>query len=186
MIIEQNTQLPGVAFTNGVDVTADMLTGLQQFISTEMAQRSKDFNKYPGVAWGFKIASVIGKSILVTEGVAFDQNGTRLEHPTPLSYAVDFPTTGVTSAYFCVKSKPVNTLYKLHPYNGTRHATETLIGLTFFIDTTLYTDPLGNIYPSDNDGLVLGRLTIKGSTYDWSDVVTSRERSPYIKMQDGN
>ena len=63
MIVEQNIRMPGVQFNRGLDVTADVLNGLQQYLSKELAERTRDTVKYPGFAWGLRVGAISGQSI---------------------------------------------------------------------------------------------------------------------------
>ena len=185
MVVEQVRKIPGVQFQHGYDVTADMLNAMQQYLATEVTERTKDFTEYPGFAYGFNIGTVSGQSITITEGVGFDQEGRRLYHPTAAGYKISFPaaSVNVTTGYLCVRSYSKDVRYKPHPYNGTRLPVETALGLEFFIDTGKYTNPSGKIYPSDNNGLILCQIAITAVTYAIDQ--TYVHRSPFLKLKDG-
>lgn len=184
MVVEQNRKIPGIYFNRGFDVTADILNAMQQYLDDEIINRTKDFIEYPGFAYGFQVGSISGQSITITSGVGFDQEGRRLYQSKSQSYRVSFPSTGsdITDGYLCVKAYAKDIKYKIHPFNGERLPVETSLGLELFIDTEYYISPQGNVYPSDNNGLVLTKLTISGSSYTWDSTVY---RSPYIKLRDG-
>lgn len=188
MVGEQNIRLSGVQFHHGIDATAELLNAVQQYVSTELTERTKDFIRNTGFAWGLKIGRIDGQSITITQGVAFDQYGTRLYHSSDASYKLAFPATATNTGYLCMKAYPKNVLYKIHPYDGTRHPVETVIGIQFYVDTAVYTDPETNVYPSSGEGLVVAKLTVSGATYDWKDYNTATEhnRSPNLKLRDGS
>ena len=190
MVGEQNKYISGVQFHHGIDVTAELLNALQQYLSTELTERTRDFIKYAGFAWGFRIGRIDGQSITVTQGVAFDQHGTRLYQDADVSYKLGFPPTGGNTGYLCMKAYPKDVLYRVHPYDGTRHPVETVIGVQFYIDTATSTDVTGNVYPSTNEGLVIAKLTVSGATYAWNDTDVTTQgirltRSPDLKLRDG-
>lgn len=184
MILEQNRYLSTVNFYNGYDVTADMLNAQEQYLDSEVINRTKDFMKYPGFSFGLKIGTVTGQSVTITQGVGFDQEGRRLEHPKDISYKISFPTltSGTNTGYLCVRTFSKNISYRNHPYTGKRLPIETALGLEFYIDLNFSQDSFGNIYPSDNVGLIIGKLTIIGKTYEYEQVTN---RSPFIAMKDG-
>jgi len=187
MVVEQNRKVSGVYFHHGLDVTADMLNALQQFLNSETADRTKDFIKYPGFAWGLQIGAISGQSITITAGVGFDKQGRRLYHPSSAGYKISFPATGSGQnvGYLVVKAYAKDVLYKVHPYNGTRLPVETAVGLEFSVDLSYSTDSAGNVYPSDNDGLVIAQLTISGATYDFDSVIANSNRSPFLTLRNG-
>ena len=183
MILEQARQLSTINFYNGYDVTADMLNAQEQYLDTAVIDRTKDFMKYPGFSYGMEIGTVTGQSVTVTQGVALDQQGIRMDHTADVSYKVVFPTltSGINTGYLCVRTFSKNIAYRNHPYTGIRLPVETTIGLEFYIDLNNYTDSFSNVYPSDNIGLVLGKLTISDKTYEYEQT----SRSPYIAMKTG-
>ena len=185
MVVEQVRKIPGVQFHHGYDVTADLLNAMQQYLATEVVERTKDFIEYPGFAYGFNIGAVSGQSVTVTEGVALDQEGRRLYHPTAAGYKISFPaaSVNVTSGYLCVRAYAKDVRYKSHPYDGTRLPVETALGLEFFMDTAICTNSSGKIYPSSNNGLILCQLTINSVTYGIDQ--TESKRSPFVKLKDG-
>lgn len=184
MIIEDTRQISTVQFHRGYDVTADMLNALSQYLNTELADRTKDFMEYAGFAFGFAVGNITGQSIVVTEGVGLDQLGRRLYHPNSASYKVTFPSTGTgtTTGFLCVRAFPKDISYRIHPYTGERLPIETVVGLEFFVDLEISTNAQGKIYPSDNNGLVLAKLTLSGVSYTAEQVTN---RSPLVKMKDG-
>ena len=182
-ITTRNGDMPGIQFNRGMDVTSDMLTGLEQYVDTEILERTKDFIKTCGFVYGFRVGAISGQSITITAGEAFDQLGRRFEQPTDISYKVSFPSTGGTSGYLCIKANPIDSAYQVHPYDGTRKSTESVMGLTVFVDTSFYTDSKGYIYPSDNNGLVLAKLTVSGVSYSYDDIASNR--SPLLILKDG-
>jgi hypothetical protein len=186
MIGDNNIRMPGVQFHRGIDVTAETLNGLQQYLSKELSERTRDLIKYAGFAWGLKVGRIDGQSITITQGVGFDQYGTRLYQNSDKAYKLTFPAAAGTEGFLCVKSTPTDVQYKVHPYDGTRHPVETVIALQFYIaaGAALYIDSIGNLYGPDNNGLVLAKLWIDGSSYGWDDV-TSTSRSPNLTMRDG-
>ena len=191
MVGEQNKRLPGVDFHRGLDVTAEMLNGLQQYLARELVERTRDFIKYPGWAWGFKIGRIDGQSVTITQGVGFDQFGVRLYHDKDAAYKLAFPAATSTATagnvgYLCVRAYPTAVQYQVHPYDGTRQPTEIAMGVQFYIDlaANLYTDAKSHLYAAGNNGLVLAKLTIVGATYQWDDA-TATSRSPNLTMHDG-
>jgi hypothetical protein len=181
MLVEQGLNLPGVVFNHGYDVTADNLNVLQQCLINELTDITKDFIKYPGFSWGFQIGDIAGQNITITAGAAVDQNGIRLNHPSATAYKISAPTSSTGTIYLCVKASIQSVGFKIHPYDGTRHSTETVVGLEFFIDSAIYTGVDGSLYPSDNNGLIISNLTISGSTYGLGTGV----RSPNLTLKDG-
>lgn len=185
-VVEQNRKISGVQFHKGFDVTSDFLNAMQQYLSTELADRTKDFIQYPGFAYGLRIGGVNGMSVTVTAGVGYDGTGQRLYHPSSAVYKVGFPTTGMgsTFGYFCVKAYAKDVSYRIHPYSGERLPVETAVGLEFFVDTANpYADSYGNSYPSSGEGLIIAKLTVLGAGYDYED--TGTNRSPFLKLRDG-
>ena len=187
MVVEQNRRIAGVKFYHGIDVTADMLNALEQYLSTELTDRTKDFTKYAGFAWGLEIGNVSGQSITITSGVGIDQLGRRLYHPASASYKITFPASGSgqNEGFLCVRAFAKDVSYKVHPYDGVRKPVETAVGLEFFVDVSSFTDSVGNRYPSDNNGLVLTKLSISGATYNYDSLIENNNRSPYLTLRDG-
>jgi len=185
MVLEDTRQISTVQFHRGYDATADMLNAMSQYFNTELADRTKDFIEYPGFAFGFKIGNITGQSIVVTQGVGFDQQGHRLFHPKDASYKVTFPSTasGTTKGFLCVRSFSKDVDYRIHPYTGERLPVETAVGLEFFVDLNIFTNAQSKIYPSDNNGLVLAQLMLSGVSYTVEQIVN---RSPLLKMRDGS
>lgn len=186
MVVEQERRIPGVQFFHGYDVTADMLNAMQQYLATELAERTKDFIENPGFAYGFQIGNISGQSITVTEGVGFDQRGRRLYHPATAGYKVSFPSSasGATSGFLCVRAFSKDVSYRNHPFDGSRLPVETAVGLEFFIDTTTYENANGKKYPSNNDGLVVAKITVSAVSYELA-ADSSGWRSPYIMLRNG-
>jgi hypothetical protein len=184
MIIEEERQISTTQFHKGYDVTADMLNAMSQYLNREIADRTKDLMDYPGFAYGFKIGAISGQTITITAGSGFDQSGRRLYHPASKSYKIAFPSsgTGITTGYLCVKAYEKDIDYRIHPYTGERLPVETYVGLEFFIDFNTYTNSQAKIYPSDNNGLVLAKLTVSGVSYEADQI---NFRSPFIKMKIG-
>lgn len=189
MVGEQNLRMAGVVFHHGIDATADLLNALEQYLSNELTERTRDMLKYAGFAWGLRIGRIDGQAITVTQGVAFDQQGIRIYQDADIGYKLSFPPDGGTSGYLCVRAAPRTALFKVHPYDGSRHPVETVIAAEFYIDKTVLVSPLGFRYPSDGNGLVLAKLTVSGSTYQWDDTTVAggipTTRSPNIKLRDG-
>jgi hypothetical protein len=181
MLVEQNINLPGVVFNHGFDVTSDNLNTLQQYLINELTDITKDFIKYPGFSWGLQIGDIAGQNITITAGAAVDQNGIRLNHPSATAYKISAPTGSTGTIYLCVKASIQSVGFKIHPYDGSRHSTETVVGLEFFIDSSTYTGVDGMLYPSGNNGLIIYDLTVSGSTYGLGTGV----RSPNLKLKDG-
>ena len=181
MILEQNQNLATINFHRGYDVTADMLNAQGQYVNEEVIGRTKDMMQYPGFGFGLAVGAISGQSVTVTQGTAFDQQGSRLSHPSDVSYKVSFPTlnSGVNTGFLCVRAKSVNVSYRNHPYTGVRLPVESSLGLEFYIDLTSFTDSLGNVYPSNNNGLIISKLTIVGATYSSDNTV----RSPFVSMK---
>ena len=179
----RNGDMPGIQFSRGMDVTSDMLTGMEQYISTELLARTKDFIKIPGFVYGFHVGAISGQDITITAGEAFDQLGRRLGQSTDRAYKVSFPDSGGNSGYLVVRASLADTAYKVHPYDGTRHPTESVVGLSITIETGSYTDSSGNRYPSDVNGLILAKLLVDGVSYTWDE--TGTNRSPALALQDG-
>lgn len=189
-ISEANADLPGVLFNTGVDVTADDLTAVQQYLAQETLARSGDFIKYAGFAWGIRVGAVVGQSVQITAGVGFDRNGIRLAHPQTATYDIVFPQTGIVSGYLYVVGEAQNISYRVNPNTGERKASESAIALGFAVESTVLDDTLGHIYPSEGSGLVIAKLTVSADSYSYDDVVTSSNtsivRSPNLVLQDGN
>ena len=182
MVIEQNIRMPGVNFQPGIDVTAETLNGLQQYLSKELAERSRDLVKFPGFAWGLKIGRIDGQTVTITQGVGFDQYGSRLYQDRDVAYRLLFSASNTsTTGYLCVRGVPTPTLYKVHPYNGTRKTIEQVISLSFTIDNDVYADGLGHYYGSGNSGLVIAQLKNVGASYSSDEAW----RSPVLTMQNG-
>lgn len=181
MITYRNGDMPGIQFSRGMDVTADQLTAMEQYLSVEIQERTKDMIKVPGFVWGFRIGSISGQNIVLTAGEAFDRNGRRLTQPRSIGYKVTFPSNSSNSAYLILKANPKDSGYRVHPYNGSRKPTENIVGLEVIIETDITVTPNGN-YSSSDYGLILADITVSGNTYNWS--YTSR--SPNLQMQDGN
>jgi len=189
MVGEQNIRMPGVQFNRGMDVTAEMLNGLQQYLSNELSERTRDLVKYPGFAWGLRVGAISGQSITITKGVGFDQYGSRIYHDTDAAYKLTFPfsTTSTNNVgYLCVQAQLAPALYKVHPYDGTRHSVESVTSLVFSIqlEDDLYKD-FTRIYAPGNNGLVIARLTISGSSYNSSDA-SADDRSPMLTLRNGS
>ena len=189
-ISELNTDMPGAVFNTGVDVTAEMLTAVQQYMANEVLMRSKDFIKYAGFAWGLRVGAIVGQTVQISAGVGFDKDGIRLEHPETRTYDIVFPSTGTLEGYLCVKGVAQNISYRVHPYSGERKAVESAIALSFFVDSAYSDDTEGHIYPSAGEGLVIAKLTASGADYQYVDTMesdnTSIYRSPYLTLQDGS
>jgi len=181
MLVEEGLNLPGVVFNHGFDVTADNLNMLQQYLINELTDITKDFIKYAGFSWGLEVGDISGHNITITAGVGIDQNGIRLNHPSNASYKLYVPTGASDSVYLCVKAAIQPTGYKVHPYDGTRHSTETVVGLEFFIDTSVYLGLDGWKYPSGNDGLIISKLNVVGNSY----ALDTEVRSPNLTLKDG-
>lgn len=181
----QNRNMNGAVFNRGFDITADLLTISQQYLATAIQYRSRDFIKYPGFAWGMRIAAVTGKSITITKGTGYDQEGVRLNHLSTTAYQIEMPDTGDREGWLCARAWSEDVLFQVHPYDGTRHATETVVGVEFYIDVDRYVDAVGNYYPSDNSGIIIAKITVAGTSYTWDDTSTGN-RSPILTMQDGN
>jgi hypothetical protein len=186
MLVENNVNLPSVRFSQGVDIVADTMSAMQQFLATEISERTKDFIETPGFAWGLQVGDLNSKSVTITEGVGFLVDGTRIQHSKTASYNIELPT-GQTSGYLYVKAVPTNISYRTHPYNGTRHSVETLISLEFGTIKTsdAYIDQNGNIYNKNNDGLIIARLDANGATYTVYSSVAYQTRSPYVGLRTG-
>jgi len=181
MLIDQELNLPGVQFNHGFDVTADNLNTLQQYVINSLTDISKDFIKYPGFSWGLEVGDVQGQNITITAGSAMDQNGIRLNHPSATAYKLYAPTGATGNLYLCVKASIQPAGFKIHPYDGTRHATEVVVGLDFFIDSTMYTGVDNTQYAKDNNGLIISMLNVSGNTYEVDPTV----RSPNLTLKDG-
>jgi hypothetical protein len=191
MVNTQNLKMPGVVFSHDVDATADLLNAEQQFLATEITERTRDMMQYPGYSWGIRVATVQGQSVTITAGVGIDKYGARLVHPHDASYGIKPPvntnSSTTNSFYLCVKALPENALYKVHPYDGTRKPIETVIGLEFFSEllANATIDSYGNKYPSNSNGLIIAKLSVNGSSYVWDDI-SAGTRSPVLKMRDGS
>ena len=185
MISSQNLKMPSIIFYHGIDATADLLNASQQYLSTEISERTRDMIKYPGFSWGLRVASAVGQTLTITQGVGIDRFGARLEQSQDASYGIAPPVLGQSSFYLCVRALPSNITYKVHSYDGTRKPTEYVVGLEFFGEASFSTDAYGNVYPVNGNGLVIAKITISGSSYSWDDV-TSGTRSPNLKMRDGS
>lgn len=179
-ITYRNGDMPGMQFNRGMDVTADQLTAMEQYLSIEIQERTKNFIKKPGFIRGFRIGEISGQNITVTAGEAFDQEGRRLTQSRNISYKVNTPTSVSSSSFLILRANPQDGGYRVHPYDGSRKPTETIIGLEIAIESSVGVTALGN-YASNGDGLVLADITLSGNTYDW----TYTNRSPNLEMQDG-
>lgn len=184
MVVSENQKLSGVRFFHGFDATADLLNALQQYVSTELTERTRDLVKYPGFSWGFRVGSVSGQNVTIVKGVGFDQQGARLYQRVDGSYGIVPPTTSTTAFYLCAKAVSKDVLYKTHPYDGSRLPVERVVAIQFFTDTSVYTDADGNVYPSANNGLVVAKLTVSGSSYVVDDLTTGT-RSPNLTLRNG-
>jgi hypothetical protein len=185
MITEQSTTMPGISFQRGTEISSDLLTAMQQLISKELTERTKDFVEVPGFAYGMNIADVGGHSLTITAGVGFLQDGTRICHPNAASYAIDLPS-GQIMGLLCVKANPVFSSYHVHPFTGEKHATQLLIGLTW------YTIQIGDAYitasgsfAAGNLGLIVAKLTVQGSTYTFDSSIIKGYRSPFVGLRTG-
>ena len=179
----RNGDMPGIQFSRGMDVTSDMLTSMEQYVSTELLARTDDFIKTPGFVYGFRIGAISGQDITVTAGAAFDQTGRRIGQNSNRAYKVSFPDSGGNSGFLIVRAELTDTAYKVHPYDGTRHPTESVVGIAITIETDSYTDSEGNRYSSDNNGLIIAKLVVDGVSYTWD--ATGTNRSPNLELQDG-
>lgn len=180
MITDKNLNIPGVIFNHGFDITSDHLNALQQYMVNEISNRTVDLIDYPGFIWGLEIGDVSGQNITITTGVGMDQKGRRLHHKQQAAYKLTIPT-GTTVGYLCVKTDVRDILFKVHPYDGTRHPVESAIGVNFFIGSSIYTDIYGNKYAPNNEGLIICKLTASGLTYS----IDTSVRSPFLKTVDG-
>jgi hypothetical protein len=184
MILDQSLNLPGVIGNHGFDLTSDLLNISQQFTTGYFTEVLQDLIKYPGFSWGLQVGDVVRQNITITSGAALDQLGVRLYHPSAASYKISVPagTPKNSDLYLCVKSAITSAAYKVHPVNGTRHPTETVVGLEFFISaTTPFTDSHGNKYPSDNNGLIICKMNLSGVSYQ----VDNSVRSPNLTLKNG-
>ena len=181
MLIDNNLNLPGVQFSHGFDVTSDNLNVLQQYLINSLTDISKDFIKYPGFSWGFQVGDISGQNLTITAGSAMDQNGVRLNHPSATAYKLYAPTGSTGNLYLCVKTAIQPVGFKIHPYDGTRHATEVVVGLEFFIDQNVYTGIDNTLYAKDNNGLIISMLNVVGNSYELDTTV----RSPNLTLKDG-
>jgi len=177
MVSTSNMTMNGITFYRGADATADLFNSMTQYISTEITNRTRDLIKAPGFVWGLHIAQASGQLLTITSGVGVDNNGVRLAHLSDGSYIIQPPIVGTASFYLCMKAAPVNVAYKVHPYDGSRKPTETVIGIEFFSSSTITTDIYGNIYPTAG-GLVLARLDSNSNTYTYNESI----RSPNLTM----
>lgn len=182
-----NTRMSGVCFHRGLDATADMLNAYQQYMSTEITHRTRDITKTFGLVYGLAVVESVGQNVIITKGTAIDQQGARLTLKTNTGIGVVPPALEnmTDSFYLCVRAKFTSIRYDQHPYDGSRYPMESVIGLDFFTNsvTDLYTsfDGIG-IYPKDNNGIVLARLTQAGTGY--AIYMGSEDRSPlYSTLQ---
>lgn len=177
-----SNRMSGVCFHRGLDATADMLNAYQQYLSTEITNRTKDLTKTAGFIYGLSVVEGVGQNVLITKGTAIDQRGARLTLKTNTGIGVTPPAANNTedSFYLCVRAKFTPVRYDQHPYDGSRHPMEHIIGLEFFtnLTTEVYTAIDGiTKYPKDNNGMILARLTQAGSGY--AIYMNEGDRSPW-------